>query len=57
MAGLHRTSHCMRCATLAAILRREDGAFGAAELAACALGERNVVRSAEGVLRGFLIGQ
>jgi hypothetical protein len=50
--------NCTTCATLATILHCEDGAFGAAEqLAACALGERNVVCGAEGVLRGFLIGK
>jgi hypothetical protein len=58
MVGGHRSSTAQTGATLATMLRHEDGAFGTERrLTACAQGERNVVCRAEGVLRGFLIGQ
>lgn len=56
--GGHRASTAQTSATLATMLRHEDGAFGTGRrLAACALGERNVVCRAEGILRGFHICQ
>jgi len=58
MAGGHRASTARTSATLATMLRHEDGAFETTRrLAPCALGERNIVCRAEGVLRGLLIGQ
>lgn len=58
VAGGHRASTAQSSVTLATMLRHEDGAFGTARrLAACALGERDVVCRAEGILRGFHIGQ
>jgi hypothetical protein len=58
MAGGHRASTARTSATLATMLRCEDGAFGIARrLASCAFGEWNVVCLAERILRSFLIVQ